>query len=831
MTLTTLIDMPADTCPVIFIPAVSHEPCYAQMPAGHTLAEMLGAAAAHSLRVTVGGIEVPHALWAGVRPKAGTRVHVEFWPQGGGSTRKWVLTIVAVVATVFSYGAASGAAWAAVGGLSATTVAVGGALIAGLALSMIPPPSLKLGSGSTDPLDQLKSLTGTSNNASPYGPIPLVIGSWRFFPTHAAMPYTEISGNDQYMRMLLDLGYGDLDISDIRIGETAIDAYADVQYEITTTPTLFTQDIYELAVGTALKIAGDTDLRTTQAASTEISIDIIFPNGLFGTDSNGNATTGTVSFSVSYRPTGSTSWSDATGASGLTMAGGFAVVGTEFQVASSARKTLRGGIRWTVPSGQYDVQVTRGAASFPNAASGATSGDAAWSVLRSINPQNPSTTGTLKLAVRIKATDQLNGVVSTLSVQAAQRVRRWDSTAQAWLTPVASSNPAWIYLWLITQCPGAVKYVPDTMVDLQGIADWAADCDANGYVYGGVVDSTRIASDLFKDVLASGLAAAGTRNGKHGVVRDITQTVPMQVYSPINNTSLTYDKTFVDPPHALRVSFTNPQENNQQDELIVYWDGYDHTNATHFEKLDLRNVTDPVAAWKIARYHLAVMWLRPNTYHMQVDIEYLVNERGDLVEVAAPMLGWGIAYGRVRAVAGNTVTLAEAFPVAVGKSYALRLRLGDAYSDVSNLTIASADIVDGQTQVVTLVTAISGLAVDQLYVIGEVDQLTLPVIITAIEPGSSMLERTAILSFVDADPGVWTAASGTPPPFVSSINATPWCTPPNPPVVTIRAGDSAPDDAGVIHAAPGVAGAPTPGIHRMPIYGHTGGNRAGLLNP
>jgi mRNA-degrading endonuclease toxin of MazEF toxin-antitoxin module len=37
--------------------------------------------------------------------------------------------------------------------------------------------------------------------------------------------------------------------------------------------------------------------------------------------------------------------------------------------------------------------------------------------------------------------------------------------------------------------------------------------------------------------------------------------------------------------------------------------------------------------------------------------------------------------------------------------------------------------------------------------------------------------------------------------------------------VTIRIGDSPPDDAGVIHAQPGVYGSPKPGIHRIPIHG------------
>lgn len=823
--------MPRDCVQAVFLPAANDDACYAEARAGQTVAEILGAQAAYSLRVSIGGIEVPRAIWTRVRPKAGQRVHIEFWPQGGGA-RKWILTIVAVVATVFTAGAAAGASWALVGGLSATTVMVGGALIASLALAMIPPPMPKMGAGAaSDPLSQIQSLTGTSNQANPYGVIPLVIGSTRMFPPHAAMPYTEISGNDQYLRMLLDFGYGDLDVSDIQIGGTPIDQYEDVDYEITTTPTLFTQDVNELSVTSALNTTGDTATRTTQTATTEISLDLVGPQGVYGVDANGGSVTGTIGFSIQYRATGSTgAWTPIGSATGLTMTAGLASAGgAAINLTSGARQAYRGGVRWKVPSGQYDVTVTRTTAKgigFPGSVDiNSVSDQMTWSVLRSISPQNPSKTGTLKLAVRIKATDQLNGVVSTLSANVAQKIRRWDAGTGTWLAPVATLNPAWIYLWLMTECPGTTVHALDSQMDIGGIADWAAACETAGYVYGGVADSARVMSDLLKDVLACGLGTFGMRNGKYSVVRDIAQTVSMQVYTPINGGSVNWTRNYSPAPHALRVSFTNPQQNGQQDELIVYWDGYNAdgsgglTAATRFEKLDLRNVTDPNAAWRIARYHLAVMWLRPCTYQITTDFEHLINDRGDLVEVAGPLIGWGVAYGRVKAVNGNVLTLTEPLETEAGKTYAIRVRLGTAFSSVSNITVDPANPAN-----VTLATPIGNAAVGQLYVVGEVNKVSADMLITGIEAAGGMLQRKATLTLVDAAPGVWTANTGTPPPFVSSINGTPWCAPPDPPTVNIRVGDSAPDDAGVIRPRPGFSSGPGSGIYRaVPIYGGGGG--------
>ena len=266
-----------------------------------------------------------------------------------------------------------------------------------------------------------------------------------------------------------------------------------------------------------------------------------------------------------------------------------------------------------MPSGQYDVRVTRGTENFPSSGAGKV-GDFAWSVLRSVNPQNPSTTGTLKLAVRIKATDQLNGVVQNLSVAAAQKVRRWDAATSTWLAPVASTSPAWIYLWLMTQCPAVVRRLADDRMDIAGIADWADECTAKGYQIGFVMDSGRAFGDVIRDVLAAGRASFGLRNSLYSAVRDIQQTVPVQMFTPANSWGFSYSRSFIEPPHALRVSFTNPQANYQQDVRVVYADGYDAGSATRFEELDLRMVTDPDAAWRLGRYHLAVIWNRPNQY-------------------------------------------------------------------------------------------------------------------------------------------------------------------------------------------------------------------------
>jgi len=794
-------------CTVVAQPNVMNgeERVFAQFQAGQSLTEMLGEFASHACEVQIGGYPVPRTMWPKVKPRAGQYVHVVVFPQGGNGGK--ILRIAAIVAlTVFA-----GPLGAVVGQALGVGTAIGTGIVMAVGTlainALIPPPTPKsLGGGGGDAFNQLATITGTSNQAAPYNVIPCVVGSYRMFPPHAALPYTEISGNDQYLRMLLDLGYGDLDISDIQIGSTPIESYDDVEWQISTTPTLFSQDIFEAAVGTALNNSGDNDTRTTQTGTTEISLDMVFSGGFYGVDNKGRTVSGSTSFTVQYRPVGSGTWSYANGATGLSLTGGLTNGGSTFNISSSAKQTLRTGIRWTVPIGQYDVKVTRGTTAFGSIQFAQSA--AAWSVIRSINPQLPSTTGTLKLAVRIKATDQLQGVVQNLSVLASQKIPRWDKGAQAWLPDVATNNPAWIYAWLMTRCPAVMRRLPDSRLDLDGIADWASECDTKGLQIGFVMDSSRAFGDVVRDVLAAGRASFGLRNGRYSGVRDLPQTVPVQMFTPVNSYGFSYARVFSNPPHALRVKFTNPEASWQQDVRVVYWDGYNATNATRFEELDLRMVTDPDAAWRLGRYHLAVIWKRPTTYTFSADIEHMVCERGDLVHVAHDIIAWGLAWGRVKALGGSTITLDGPVTLESGKSYQVRIR-------GANGTESTANVTNGAGTWISLnLGSTPACAPGDLFVLGEVNRTVAELIVKSVLPSNDL---SAQLVCVDAAPDVLTADAGTPPPFVSDITGVSWCAPPDPPVVTIRAGDSAADDAGVVQASPGVSGAPAPGIYRVPI--------------
>jgi hypothetical protein len=104
-----------------------------------------------------------------------------------------------------------------------TALTAAASYLEGLAVNaLIPPP--KTPTPRQESIPHSYTVSGTANAAAAFSPIPKIYGARRIFPQYAASPYNELVGFDQYLRMLFLPGYGPLDISQIKIGDTAIEA-------------------------------------------------------------------------------------------------------------------------------------------------------------------------------------------------------------------------------------------------------------------------------------------------------------------------------------------------------------------------------------------------------------------------------------------------------------------------------------------------------------------------------------------------------------------------------------------------------------------------------
>lgn len=812
---------PAQSCPLVLRPhPFQMDAGVIQVKAGRSLQAMLDAVAdghalAPTLRVEIGGIEVPRELWPRVRPKEGTAIHATVMPAGGkgGKLLRTVLLIVVAVVAIWVTGGGAAGFFASFG---VTNAAVAGALVSIvgnlLVNALIPPPKPpSLGGGGSADIGRWNALTGSSNQANPYGPIPLVIGESRIYPPHAAMPYSELVGAVSYQRLMFDLGHGDIEVSDLKIGDTDLSEFDGVEYEVTKTPTLYTSDISELSVSATLN---DSDVvsRTTSANVDEISLDVVFPQGLFGMDDNGQQVTATASFALEYRETGSVTWLPVpvpgTTSGGVeTKAHGFVFSsGATYTVKTPDRKPFAAGFAFGVPApGQYDVRITRNATSWGTANANSRIGDGVWAALRSIRHSNPSNTGTNKLCMRIKASEQLNGTLSSLSCLVRQKIAVYDRGTDTWAAPAVSLNTAWVLYWLLSTCEAIPVHVPAARIDLDSLADFADHCTANGFEVRGTVDARTTARALLDDVLSCSLGALSLRDGKYGVIFDSGTTIPTMAFTPLDMKGMTVSRGFVRLPHAFKVRFRNPAANWDFDEIIVLDDGYSYNGMdargaastdpepAEFETLEIRFACDAHQAWRVARAQFAQAKFRPSVYAWETDIANLACCRGDLVRVAHDVTEWGTGWGRVVSlVAGGpdgaaaTLVLDETIATEAGVSYSVRIRRDDASTVVANAVPHSAD-----TGTFYLDSLPAGVNTGDVAVLGETSTEMQSLLITGVYPSADLGAKLTAVAYDSRVGPYW---ADPPAVIVSEITGTSYRDPPPAPHITVVLTDLVNDD-------------------------------------
>jgi hypothetical protein len=215
-------------------------------PAGATISEVVLLAIPRApepllphVRVTIGETVIPREAWACVRPKPTTIVIVRVAPGNRGPLRAALSIAVGVAAL------AVGQFWAAP--LTGALGFGGSALATGIAQGVLTGTTLLAGTfliNSLVPLGQDQaqgacvaqsptySIQGFRNVANPDGVVPCVLGKVRFAPPYAALPYTEVSGGETYIRALFLVGYGYKKIRDIRLGDTPIERFKEVEVEV-----------------------------------------------------------------------------------------------------------------------------------------------------------------------------------------------------------------------------------------------------------------------------------------------------------------------------------------------------------------------------------------------------------------------------------------------------------------------------------------------------------------------------------------------------------------------------------------------------------------------
>lgn len=720
------------------------------------------------VHVRCGGEVVPQEWWH-ARPKPGASVEIAVVPAGGDTLKIVLLVAVIAAATAVTGGAAAGlfgAGTLAAGSFGAAALGVAISIGGTLAINaLIPPVEPTTQGGRQDARSY--SVSGGSNSFRPYQPIPRVLGSIRMVPPLAASTYTELDGEDQYLRMLVTFGYGPLDIDDVRIGDTAIEDFDDVETEWwpgepgqVPELELFPGTVVQSAVGVELTKDAGWVTRTTERETDWVEFEIAFQQGLGQTGKKtGDKLGRDVEFEVRYRPNfATTAW----------------VSAGRFTLHGKTTAALRRVIEVNLPGtrAQWDVGLRRLTDDVdPNSDDAAYKRDAStWTAMRSIKLGAPVLQpGISLLAVRIRATKQLSGQISDLSGRPGSICLDWNRDSRTWVKR-ETSNPASLFRMAL-QGGGVKRPVPNAQIDLPALQDWHEWCRDQGYRCKHVVSGGGTLWEALRLIAATGRAMPDRVDGRWTVIVDRPKSVPVQMFTPRNSWGFKGRKSFVDLPHALRVRFPDETQDFAEDERIVYDDGRRASNSTLFEEAEFPGVTDPAVIHRFARFRLAEVQLRPEVYEFKVDWEHLVCRRGDLIRMQHDVPLWGASTGRIKSReeadgAVVAVTLDETILFDPGRQYVARIRHPDGHQQLKQL--ANIGELTARLEFDFPVPLADAPGIGDLVAVGITQLETVELLVKSITPEADL---SATLTCVDYSPAIYTADTEEIPDWNPRITA------------------------------------------------------------
>lgn len=732
------------------------------MPDGLTVLQYLEAAQPDAairacLSVRLCGHVIPRENWHLVRPKPGMLIEAVPLP-GDGNTLRIVLAIAIVAAAMALGGYIAGPAVLgfATGstGFVFASAAIGGALTLGgmLALNaLIPPPSEQMDGGSSD-TSQTYGLEGASNSARLNAPIPMILGNHRFVPDLAAPWVTLLEGDVEYLYGLLCWGFGPGSVQMMQIGDTPLARFRGVETETysgdtneSPTFTLYPRSVTTTSIGTLLA-AGHREIRNTDTDTKFALVEFQFRGGAIKySESTGDELGVTINLRMRWRAAGTEEWSPEINVD---------LVGKQ---ASPKRLTRR--IDFPT-QGEYEIEIWR------------TTGDhnesgvadkVHWENIKSINHNAPiaDMQGVILTAIKIQASEQLNGVIRDLSGVVTSYGLAWNGST--WVYG-PTNDPAALFRRFL-QGPNMREPVPDSRLDLPQLQHWSRQAAIRTQACNFVVDREMSVWDVLSIIAATGDATPTRVGGKWSVVIDEERLTPVALLTERNIKSFKGRRIFVEDPHALRAKFSDQTDDFRQQTRIIYSDDYDASNATRFEDTEFPGVTDPDQVWRMGRRRLAEGRLRCQTFTWEMDFENLLITRGDMVAIQHGAALWGRSTGRIAGVVieGGEIVAFDLDEVVVFD------QIGDFVMRVrrSNNTQAIYDIqqpVGDATRVILTppIPTSENIFRGDLYAIGVRNREVQQLIVRAIEPISDLRARITAIPYA---PGVFTAHLRDIPPW------------------------------------------------------------------
>lgn len=599
-------------------------------------------------------------------------------PQGGGSSPLRIVAMIAVmVLAAYAGGAAlalasnAGYGAAGAGAISALASAAVGMIGTALVNALIPAQTASgLGSyKSPTEASPTYSISAQGNSARIGEAIPVQYGRVLCYPDFAAAPYVEYSGNEQYLYELFCIGLGEYDIEAIRIEDTDIHNFEEVETEVVEPGRELT--LFPANVETSNEVSGQELLKdepigpfiANQAGTVanKLSVDVVCSRGLFTMDKKGRLVSKMLEYLVEAQAVDD-----------------YGVPYGEWQtlgrhaITAAVTTPQRRSHTYPVTNGRYQVRVTR---LDEKDTSTNSAHEVDWTGLKAYLVDEGNTfDGMTLLAVKIRATNNLSSNNSKkINVLCTRKLRTW-SPGSGWSADVLPSQSiAWAFADACRADYGG--RLSDQQIDLDALYEldrvWSARGDRLNYR----IDSKSTVWEVLQVIAKAGRAKPYRQGGMVRVFRDAVQSVPSGMFTMNNIVKDSFSVDYImptdDTADAVEVEYF--------DERIWQWKTVQckmpDSNAEEPVSVKLLGVTDREQAWREGIYMAACNRLRRKTINLTTEMEGFIPTMGDLVYVSHDMPQWGqSSVVRSWNARTRTLTVSEPLDWQDGKTHKVILR-------------------------------------------------------------------------------------------------------------------------------------------------------------
>lgn len=623
--------------------------------------------------VTLGGQEVPPAMWRKVKPKPGAIIECR------AVVQRDALRLIAVVVLAI-YAPQIAGAMGFTAGTAAYSLATAAIVTAGsLVINKVLGPKMA-GGLSDNKASPTYQIGGGRNRARAFEPIGLLFGEVQVTPDYASLPYTWFEGEDQYLYAIFHGGINCGSVSNVSIGQTPIANYQ----EVTTWVSGFTEMLDQPFVGwgnvdaiagaklDGYMVAEDLDNKvplspgpwvTRTTSSNTIALQADIEGSVFKIKDNGAFLADYGAYIVGeYRPLPDGAWQPWV---------------SEYILSPSTRPVRRTYGAY-VAAGQYEVRFRKDTVDVNGTSE---SNALTWSQLKSIQPDTGDYGGMGRMGIRIKASGQLSGTLDEVKwLAAAQAMPYWNGSAWVTATNRANglSNPGAQFLRFargIYDPSGrliAGLGLSDSQIDGESLKGFMMHCAAKSFTFDHWFDSPVSCDEVLDAIAAVGMGSKTWQSGKLGVV----WAAENQPIEGVVNMATMKAKTFrvnyqtAETADGIEYAYFDRERGFQWKTLRVQ----DPSAAAMLNPARITSVgvTTEAHAAILARFHLAQNIFQRKDIGYDTDLEHLTYKRMSVMALSHDVTQWGYG-GRLQSVVNNsgilTLTLDDVVPAGSAPRY------------------------------------------------------------------------------------------------------------------------------------------------------------------